>query len=126
MKYSFYRRLFEVDILLLIVGLPFLIAYILLAHFDSQVYFLLFKALIAGTCVAFLASSRLFGFLQSKFPSLKRYIIRFILSACCLLMFASWNVAPISDTILGVVLIISLIAGCLLIVLAKLGAVLGI
>lgn len=125
MRYGFYRRLFEVEILLLIVALQFLIAYLLLTYLPSSAYFLLFKALVVGACIAFLINSQLFGFLQSKFPALKRYVIRSILVGCLFLMFTSWDVLPSSD-VLKYFLIGNLVIGCLLIGVAKIAALLGI
>ncbi len=124
MNTGFYRRLFEVNILQSIIALQFFAAYFLFTRLESQTFFILFKIVFAGVCIAFLTNSQLFSFLQSKFPALKRYVIRSILVGCLLLIFAARG-APFGGDIFGYILMGSLVTGCLLFGFAQIAAMLG-
>lgn len=124
MKYGIYRRVIEVELLLLTVASLFLLAYLLLTYMNSSIYFLMFKTLFILACIAFLTSSRLFSFLQSKFPALKRYVIRLILVACLLAMFPSWDLTP-SSGIVYYTSAGSIFVSIILIGIAKIGTILG-
>ena len=128
MKYGFYKRFFQVDALILLGTIPFLTEYIIYTHLAPSASPLLARLIIAATFIAFLANSRLFGFLQSIFPALKRYVIRSVLVGYLLANFASSDVSfdgDIQSDLQSYFLIGNLAIGVLLIGFAKIAAMLG-